>query len=58
VPDWRRVASIALVDIPAGIVSVWYRMYVVFIALASILTVGVVVIVLVLWFGFGIRWGW
>jgi hypothetical protein len=47
-----------LIDVPALIVGVWYRMYVVFIALTSIVTVGVVFIVLTLWFGFGIRWGW
>jgi hypothetical protein len=56
--DWRRLAALVLLEIPAFIVTVWYRMYVVLMALISIVTVTLVLIVLVLWLGFGIRWGW
>lgn len=55
---WRRW----VIDVPARITEVgltWYRMYlmvVLLIAGPGLLLMGS--IVLVLWFGFGIRWGW
>ena len=55
---WRRV----LIDVPARIVEVgyvWYRLYVLALLWAAatipLLTVGAA---LLLWYGFGIRWGW
>lgn len=47
-----------LIDIPALIVTAWSRVTVVFICLASLATYAVLTALLVLWFGFGIRWGW
>lgn len=46
-----------LIDVPAGIVTIWYRMYVVILAIASIISVGCVTAMLLL-AAFGIRWGW
>lgn len=47
-----------LIDIPALIVTVWYRVTVVFICAAALVTYVVLMAALVLWWGFGIRWGW
>ena len=51
-----------LVELPARITEagfVWYRAYVLFLCLIAALTLPVMVLtMLVLWFGFGIRWGW
>ena len=51
-----------LVDVPARITEagyVWYRLYFLFLLWIAALTVPLTVLtMLVLWFGFGIRWGW
>jgi hypothetical protein len=50
-----------LLDLPAKIVDIWLRMYTVLLAIAGILSVGVILLLIVqvvLEFGFGIRWGW
>jgi hypothetical protein len=51
-----------LIDVPARITDVllvWYRLYmVVVLSIAAILLPVSVMAMLVLWFGFGIRWGW
>lgn len=46
-----------LLDVPAFIVTIWYRVYLVVIALASLMSVAAVMALLVLWL-FGIRWDW
>jgi hypothetical protein len=55
---WRRY----LIEIPARITevaSVWYRLYwIVVMCLAALIGPALVIAVLVLYFGFGIRWGW
>ena len=51
-----------LIDVPARItdvVLVWYRLYITLVlATAALILPVTVVTMLVLWFGFGIRWGW
>lgn len=51
-----------LIDVPAQIteaVGVWYRLYWLIVAcLCALVAPAMVLSVLVLWFGFGIRWGW
>ena len=55
---WRRV----LIDWPARVVEVgfiWYRLYLlVLLWAAGTIPLVTVSIVLLLWYGFGIRWGW
>lgn len=55
---WRRV----LIDIPARITEVgyvWYRLYwLIVLSVIAVVLPAMVVSTLVLWFGFGIRWGW
>lgn len=57
-PDWRKW----LIDVPARITEIgytWYRMYmlvVLVIAGPCALLMGLGI--LVLYYGFGIRWGW
>ena len=55
---WRR----ALIDIPyklMDILSVWLRLYLLIVfGLSAIIGPGMALILLVLWYGFGIRWGW
>ena len=55
---WRRW----LVDAPARITEVgfvWYRAYLLILCTIGALTVPVMVVtMLVLWYVFGIRWGW
>lgn len=56
--NWRRW----FVDIPAQVTEVgmvWYRAYLMVVLVIGAFVVPVVgLIALVLWFGFGIRWGW
>lgn len=54
-PRWL---TLALIDIPALIVTIWYRMYVVLMALICIVTVGGVIALLAweLWQGLGWRY--
>lgn len=51
-----------LIDAPAKITevaSVWYRLYFMVLLWIAALTVPALLLTtLVLWFGFGIRWGW
>lgn len=51
-----------LIDVPAHITEVglvWYRLYwLVVLSIAALVLPVTVVTILVLWFGFGIRWGW
>lgn len=51
-----------LIDLPAQIteaIGVWYRLYWIVVAcLCALVGPAMVLSVLVLWFGFGIRWGW
>ena len=51
-----------LVELPATITEVglvWFRLYFLVLIVIAALTVPVVSLtMLVLWFGFGIRWGW
>lgn len=51
-----------LIDLPAQITevaSVWFRLYFLAILWVAALSLPVTVLsTLVLWFGFGIRWGW
>lgn len=49
----RRV----LLDWPALIVTVWYRIYAVTLALVGIATVSMCVVMMTL-YALGIRWGW
>lgn len=53
-----RSVSFWVIDLPAAIVTIWYRMYVVILAVGSIVTVGTLLTVLGLWLLFGVRWGW
>jgi hypothetical protein len=57
-PAWRYW----LIDLPARATEVgyvWYRVYFLALLWLAALTVpGMVLTILVLWFGFGIRWGW
>lgn len=57
-PCWQRW----LVDIPARITEVgftWYRLYLLIVCAVAALTLPAMVLtMLVLWFVFGIRWGW
>lgn len=57
-PQWRYW----LIDLPARVTevaSVWYRLYfVVMLVIAGPILLLTVLTTLVLWFGFGIRWGW
>ena len=46
-----------LIDLPARIVDLWFMAYHFIILVATILSVTVVVVMLVL-AAFGIRWGW
>lgn len=57
-PNWPKIAKTALVEIPDIIVTIWLRVYTVILAVGSLVLWAMLVIVLVLWFGFGIRWGW
>lgn len=57
-PNWRRVAVVGLIEIPALIVTVWQYAYTVILAIGSLALWSVILIALGLWFGFGIRWGW
>jgi hypothetical protein len=57
-PSWRRVAVVGLIDVPAAIVTVWQRVYTVILAIVSLALWSVTLMALILWFGFGIRWGW
>lgn len=51
-----------LIDLPARITSIafvvyrWY--FTVFVVVCSLIIFGSLTASLVLWFGFGIRWGW
>lgn len=51
-----------LVELPARIteiVAVWYRLYMTVIVMAAAVVLPLMVLtMLALWFGFGIRWGW
>jgi hypothetical protein len=51
-----------LVELPARITEVgltWYRLYMFLLyALIAVIAPVTVIAMLVLWFGFGIRWGW
>ena len=47
-----------LVELPAAIVTVWIAVYRWFLVLSSIALFGMIVIVLGLYWGAGIRWGW
>jgi len=55
---WRTL----LIDGPARITEIaftWYRLYLVVMLCAVAFTPPIAVLaILVLWFGFGIRWGW
>lgn len=55
--SWSRIAALVLVEIPALIVTVWYRVFVVLMAIICLGTVGILTISLGLWL-FGVRWGW
>lgn len=46
-----------LLDLPAAIVTLWFRAYYLLIALVTIITVSILLIALVLAL-FGVRWGW
>lgn len=50
---WQRF----LIELPARIVDLWFRVYVTLLAIAGLVTVTMIVIVLLLAL-FGIRWGW
>ncbi len=50
---WQRVWY-WLIDVPAHIVNVWTLVWAV---LGNLLFMAVL-LMLLLWFGFGIRWGW
>jgi hypothetical protein len=51
-----------LIELPSRITEVayvWYRLYFVFLLLLAALTVPALLLAMVvLWFGFGVRWGW
>lgn len=51
-----------LIDLPARLTEIgaaWFRLYsLVILWIVAISTPTVTVAVLVLWYGFGIRWGW
>jgi len=51
---WRRW----VIDVPAKAVDVWFLGYRLLLTGMTIVCVTGVVLMLVLWFGFGIRWGW
>jgi hypothetical protein len=58
VPDWRYW----LIDLPARATEagyVWYRLYyLVILWLAALTAPALALTTAILWFGFGIRWGW
>lgn len=47
-----------LIELPALIVDVLWRLYLSFLTLATLSLWLMVMVVLVLYWGFGIRWGW
>lgn len=51
-----------LLELPARIAevaAVWYRVYfTIVICVAAIILPLMTLVILILWFGFGIRWGW
>lgn len=51
--DWHRW----LIDVPAAIVTTWYRVYWIVLTIATMVAVSTVALMLVL-AAFGIRWGW
>jgi hypothetical protein len=52
--QWRHW----LVEIPAKIIDLWWNFYLILITLLTMACFVTVVLMLVLHFGFGIRWGW
>jgi hypothetical protein len=50
---WRTV----VLDIPAKIVSIWFQLYLFWLAFAGIVTVTLLLWVAIL-ATFGVRWGW
>ncbi len=56
--NWHRW----LIDVPAHLTEVgatWYRLFFTWVILAvAVVCPFMVLSTLVLWFGFGIRWGW
>lgn len=57
-PTWRHV----LIDAPTSVTNVvatWYRLYItVVLFICAVGPLSVLLTALVLWYGFGIRWGW
>jgi hypothetical protein len=51
---WRKV----LIEWPAAIFDAWIIAYRLVLALLTLVAMGTVTATLVLWFVFGIRWGW
>lgn len=50
------------IELPARItevLAVWYRLYfLVVLSVAAVILPLMTLVILILWFGFGIRWGW
>jgi hypothetical protein len=53
-----RLLVLLCIELPALIVDLWFRVYVVLIAVGSLFLWGMGLIGLTLWLGWGIRWGW
>lgn len=47
-----------VIELPAAIVTGWLWLYRLFLLVASIALWGIVMVMLVLYWGFGVRWGW
>ena len=47
-----------LIDVPATVTDIWWRFWLIVVTLLTMACFVSVTLNLVLWFGFGIRWGW